>query len=92
MLLTAKEVAERLQVSECRVQLWAKNGELKAVNVSRRMTSAKPVLRFREQDVEDFLEGRTVGIRNRVSRSPRTHRSLIKDIDERARAVGLRID
>lgn len=50
MLLTAKEVAERLGVSQGTVKRWYREGKLKGVQLGYR------TLRFRVAEIEKYLE------------------------------------
>lgn len=51
-LLTVREVAERLQVSRSTVRRWVADGSLPA------MVMPSGAFRFREADLETWLEGR----------------------------------
>jgi excisionase family DNA binding protein len=55
-LLTLREVADVVKVSETTVRRWVRDGSLAAYKVGKRGQ-----LRVREQDLETFLEGQRVG-------------------------------
>ncbi len=58
MLLTPKEVAEKLKVSEQTVLRWLRNGKLKGVKAGR-------LWRIREEDLQEFIkEGNNEGETN----------------------------
>jgi len=58
MLLTPKEVAEKLRVSEQTVLRWLRNGKLKGVKAGR-------LWRIREEDLQEFIkEGNNEGETN----------------------------
>ena len=85
MLLKVEQVAETLQVDPFTIYKWVKRGELKAFNVSLNPSSKKPRLRFRPEDVEEFLE-------NRIPKqeTPRRFRSRISaSWKARMAAVGM---
>ena len=52
-LLTVKEVAEKMKITEKSVRRYVAEGMLKAIKLER-------VLRFREDDIEEFLTERTI--------------------------------
>ncbi|MDO4627813.1 MAG: helix-turn-helix domain-containing protein [Planctomycetia bacterium] len=89
MLLTIKEVAEQLQVSEDRVRDWTKRGELAAVVVSPRASSKKPQLRIRPEALEDFLDERSAYMSSSRKRSQSSR--VDKEWSRRAAALGLKI-
>ena len=49
MLLTPKEVAEKLRVSEQTVLRWLRNGKLKGVKVGK-------LWRVREEDLQELIK------------------------------------
>lgn len=53
LALSACEVAEMLDVAECTVRRWARDGMLRAVT---RWGSTKPMM-FMQEDVERFVMG-----------------------------------
>lgn len=56
MLLTPKEVAEKLRLSEQTVLRWLRNGKLKGVKAGR-------LWRIREEDLQEFIkEGNNEGV------------------------------
>lgn len=55
-LLTLREVADVVKVSETTVRRWVRDGALAAYKVGKRGQ-----LRVREEDLETFLEGQRVG-------------------------------
>ena len=55
-LLTLREVAEAVKVSESTVRRWVRSRELSAYKVGKRGQ-----LRFRVEDLEAFLERQKVG-------------------------------
>ena len=71
MLLTPKEVAEKLKVSEQTVLRWLRNGKLKGVKAGR-------LWRIREEDLQEFIkEGNNEGETNwRKKRSFRRAQNL----------------
>lgn len=52
MLLSTKEVATMLKISTQQVRRLVQKGELPCIHLSPR------ILRFREKEIETFLEGR----------------------------------
>jgi excisionase family DNA binding protein len=54
MTLTVKAVAERYAVSEHTVLGWVRSGELKAINVGRRLGAGRPRWRISEQALANF--------------------------------------
>ena len=60
-LLTVREVAEKLKIDETTVYKWRGQGILRAVPLSRK------VLRFRGQDIQDFIESRLVPLDSLLS-------------------------
>ncbi len=54
-LLTLREVAEAVKVSETTVRRWARNGSLTAYKLGKRGQ-----LRIKEEDLEAFLERQRV--------------------------------
>lgn len=55
-LLTLREVAEAVKVSETTVRRWVRDGSLSAYKIGKRGQ-----LRVKEEDLESFLEGQRVG-------------------------------
>jgi len=53
-LLTVQEVAEKFKIDETTVYKWKGRGILRAVRLSRK------ALRFREKDIQDFIESKLV--------------------------------
>ncbi|MGE0375499.1 MAG: helix-turn-helix domain-containing protein [Planctomycetaceae bacterium] len=56
---TIKQIAGLAGVHPRTVRAWIDEGELRAVNLSRSRTSAKPRLRILESDWQAFLASRT---------------------------------
>jgi excisionase family DNA binding protein len=54
MTLTVKAVAERYAVSEHTVLGWVRSGELRAINVGRRLGAGKPRWRISELALANF--------------------------------------
>ena len=54
LVLTAKQVAERWEMSPKTIREWARNGKLP----SRRIGGSRSLLRFRLADIVKFEEGR----------------------------------
>jgi excisionase family DNA binding protein len=63
-LLTARDVADRLQVSAMTVYTWARLGELPCVRIRR-------IIRFKEADVRVFIEANTSAVNTARLRSGR---------------------
>ena len=59
--LTLGAVADRYGVTPRTVAAWIRAGELRAVNVGRRLNSIKPRLRITAAALEAFESLRTVG-------------------------------
>ena len=53
-LLTVEEVADFVQVSRHSVWRWIREGKLRAINLGKRS------YRIRQEDLEHFLEERTI--------------------------------
>ena len=85
MLLKVEQVAEILQVDKETVYTWVRRGELRAFNVSLNMNSHKPRLRFKQEDVDEFLENRIP----RQESKPRTRNRISASWKARMAAVGL---
>lgn len=51
-MLTVKEVANKLRVTEATVRNYIRNGEINAIKFGPRL------IRMREEDVNDFIEKR----------------------------------
>lgn len=56
-LLTLRDVAESMKVSETTVRRWVRAGSLPAYKVGKRGQ-----LRVREEDLEAFLEKQRIGV------------------------------
>jgi excisionase family DNA binding protein len=67
-LLTARTVAEQLGISPETVLRWARRGELPAIYLSNR------AIRFREGELEDWLERRATPSPRRRVTDPETER------------------
>jgi excisionase family DNA binding protein len=61
MMLTIEQVMERTGSGRRTVRWWISSGELKAVNLSADKASERPRLRIRTEDLETFLDARSVG-------------------------------
>lgn len=59
MTLSVKEVAERFGVSQHTCLTWIRSGELRAVNVGRRLGAKKPRWRITQEALEAFEQLRT---------------------------------
>lgn len=68
-LLKAKEVAKLLQVDRSTIYEWAREGWLPSVALS------SGAVRFREEDVEEFVKTRTRPNGNGASRQNQAHQS-----------------
>lgn len=58
-LLTPPQVAEMLGVDPCTVREWIRSGELPGVNLASD-TATRPRFRVRPEDLDAFLERRSV--------------------------------
>ena len=72
-LLTAKEVAAKLKVTEDQVKGFVHDGLLRYVNVSR--GRKRPRMRFTDPDVEKFIALRT---RREIAGCPSTSRKNLR--------------
>lgn len=59
LMLTVQDVKKRYAVSEQTVIGWIKSGELKAVNVGRKLGNKKPRWRISEEAIKAFEASRT---------------------------------
>ena len=66
--LTPPEIAKSLRVSESKVAAWIRSGRMRAYNVSE---GTRPKYRIRADDLESFLDGRTVTPPTRPTRRER---------------------
>jgi excisionase family DNA binding protein len=69
MTLSVKDICERYGVTVHTVLAWIRSGELRAVNVGRRLGAKKPRWRITQEAVEAFEVLRTP-----TSPKPRTRR------------------
>jgi len=53
--MTIEQVSERLGVGPKTVLTWIRSGELKALNVARRISTRKPRWRITEEAMQAFL-------------------------------------
>jgi len=53
-LLTVKEVAPMLRIAESTVRTWASEGKIRSLKLSYKG------LRFKEKDIQDFIESKLV--------------------------------
>lgn len=73
MTYSVKQIAERYGVSDRTVLLWVRNGELRATNCSRNMTSKKPRYRISDLQLQEFellRQAPTASPRKRRKRKP----------------------
>ena len=59
-LLTADDVADRLRLGRSTVYEMARRGELSSVEIRR--GRGRTIRRFREADIEAYIEANTVGV------------------------------
>ena len=67
-LMTAKEVAERLQVKSDRVRGWIRSGQLRGIDLSSNPGTGKPRFRVSQSDLEQFLTNRKVLVQEKPQR------------------------
>tara|TARA_R100000808_G_C2089653_1_gene110522 strand:+ start:335 stop:595 length:261 start_codon:yes stop_codon:yes gene_type:complete len=73
-LLSIQDLADEYGASAETFRAWIRNGELKAVNMSRSTKSKRPRFMVRESDLEEFFEKRTTADVDRPARRAKFRR------------------